>query len=131
MKLSKRPMITLAVVALLNLFVAIIAPNDETVIKIATDEDFFKLADIPVAVSLVAWICASISLVAAAIAVLMHFVAKRKQPGILTTLGFFAFAFTAVVYLYNGNDLTLTSLLQGSLALSVPLIFGSMAGVLS
>ena len=131
MKLSKRPMITLAVVALLNLFVAVIAPNDETVIKIATDEDFFKLADIPVAVSLVAWICASVSLAAALAGVLLHFVAKRKLPGVLTALGFLAFAFTSVVYLYNGNDLTLTSLLQGSLALSVPLIFGSMAGVLS
>ena len=118
-------------VTLLNLLVASIAPNDITTIKIATDIDFFKLADIPVNVSLVAWMCAAIASVSAVVAGILLFVIKRKQPGILLGLAFLAFAFTSVVYLYNGHDLTLTSLLQGSLALSVPLIFGSMAGVLS
>jgi simple sugar transport system permease protein len=131
MKLSKRGFVTIAVVALLNLLVAAIAPNDITTIKISTDIDFFKLADMPVSVSLVSWICASVSIVAAAVSGLLLFIAKRKQPGLLTALAFLAFAFTSVIYLYNGHTLTLTSLLQGSLALSVPLIFGSMAGVLS
>ncbi len=131
MKLSKRPFFTMLVVSLLTVLVAAIEPGDTTTIKIATDQDFFKLADVSVSVAVVAWICASTAMVLTAVAAFILFARKRKVPGYFTALVFLGFAFSVLVYLYHGNDLTLTSLLQGSLALSVPLIFGSMAGVLS
>jgi simple sugar transport system permease protein len=42
-----------------------------------------------------------------------------------------AFLLSTLVFLYAGKTLTFTALLAGSLALAVPLIFGSLAGVLS
>jgi simple sugar transport system permease protein len=130
-KLNKRPAITLAVVALLNLLLAVITPAGTAVIRIATDHDFFKLADIPVDAWMLNWIFAWVAIVLAAVALIFTFVLKRKFHGLLSAFGFVALIATALLYLYNGHDMTLTSLLQGALALSVPLIFGSMAGVLS
>jgi ABC-type uncharacterized transport system permease subunit len=131
LKLSKRPFVTVAVVALLTLLLAAIAPNDITTVNVSSDTDFFHIANFPVSVSIVAWVCAVLNILLAAGAGVILFVAKRKVPGAITGVAFFAMALSAMVYLYHGNDMTITSLLQGSLALSVPLIFGSMAGVLS
>ncbi|MFM6963688.1 MAG: ABC transporter permease [Micrococcales bacterium] len=131
MKLSKRPLFINGAVALFALFIATVTPSNLTTIKIQTDQDFFKLSDIPVSTQLVTYVGAAVAIASAIAAALLLLVLKRKVPGMLTALTFVAFASSVVVYLYNGHDLTLTSLLQGSLALSVPLIFGSMAGVLS
>lgn len=131
MKLSKRPFFTVLVVAILTTILAAIAPNNSTLIKVATDQDFIKVADFSLGVAIVTWIAAAITLLGAAFAALRLFVQKRKQPGFVTGVAFLALAISVLVTLYNGKELTLTSLLQGSLALSVPLIFGSMAGVLS
>jgi simple sugar transport system permease protein len=131
MKLSKRSAITVFVVTVFTLLLAIIAPSDGVTIKIATGKDFFNLSDFKISVATTMWICAGLSIAVALATLAIRFVMKRKVPGVLSGANFVLFGWTALVYLYHGHVMTLTSLLQGSLALSVPLIFGSMAGVLS
>jgi simple sugar transport system permease protein len=55
----------------------------------------------------------------------------RKDPRWMVPVFGAAFLLSTLVFLYAGKTLTFTALLAGSLALAVPLIFGSLAGVLS
>ncbi len=131
MRLSKRPAFTVLVVSLLTVLLSLIAPADQVMVKIATDHDAFTLPDLQLAVGSVTLWSAVLSAVLAIAALVLRFVLKKQVHGLITAVNFLLFAWSALVYLYHGNTMTLTSLLQGSLALSVPLIFGSMAGVLS
>lgn len=131
MKLNNRTAITVFVVTLFSLLLALISSHDNVSVKISTDHDAFKLGLIELPVFGTLWTCAWLSIAMSALALTMRWVLKRKVPGVITGLNFVFFAWAALVYLYHGNTMTLTSLLQGSLALSVPLIFGSMSGVLS
>jgi len=130
-KLNNRTAITVFVVTLFSLLLALISSHDNVSVKISTDHDAFKLGLIELPVFGTLWTCAWLSIAMSALALTMRWVLKRKVPGVITGLNFVFFAWAALVYLYHGNTMTLTSLLQGSLALSVPLIFGSMSGVLS
>jgi len=58
-------------------------------------------------------------------------VKNRKTPRWIVIAFSVALVFEVLVGLFAGKTMTFTSLLQGSLALAVPLIFGSLAGVLS
>lgn len=55
----------------------------------------------------------------------------RDTPGWLSALFGFAFLVGLLVWAAAGGTIPVTGLLAGSLALSVPLIFGAMGGVLS
>jgi simple sugar transport system permease protein len=130
-KLNNRTAITVFVVTLFSLLLALISSHDNVSVKISTDHDAFKLGLIELPVFGTLWTCAWLSIAMSALALTMRWILKRKVSGLITGLNFVFFAWAALVYLYHGNTMTLTSLLQGSLALSVPLIFGSMSGVLS
>jgi len=130
-KLNNRTAITVFVVSLFSILLAFISSHDTVSVKISTDHDAFKLGLIELPVFGTLWTCAWLSIAMSAIALTMRWVLKRKVSGVISGLNFVFFAWAALVYLYHGNTMTLTSLLQGSLALSVPLIFGSMSGVLS
>ena len=69
--------------------------------------------------------------VALATSVFFVFGRKHKTPRWVVVLFAVALVFEILVGLFAGKTMTFTSLLQGSLALAVPLIFGSLAGVLS
>lgn len=55
---------------------------------------------------------------------------NRKTPGWLIALFSIAFVLAFLVWAVADANISLTNLLQGSLALSMPLVFGSMAGLL-
>ena len=131
MKLSNRSAITIFVVSTFALLLALIAPADKVTIKTATGKDFFRLTNFDLSVATTMWTCAALSIAVSVGAFVFRYVVKRPVPGYLSAANFVLFAWSALVYLYHGHTMTLTSLLQGSLALAVPLIFGSMAGVLS
>ena len=118
----------LAVVSLV--FFGIIGRDGETTFRIATNGDLFAIPDVVVS-STVAGLVLSLILVVMA-AASIYFATKRVALdswfpmvfGILFVVSFLAWAGGG-----SGGVIPLTTLLAGALALSVPLIFGAMCGL--
>ena len=131
MKLSKKTPIALALAALFGLWLAFQSPGTTAMLQTKADTDLLALPSVPLNVSLVAWIAFAVTLLLAAIASWHVFKLHIPAPKFAAPLTGFALVFAILCDLYQGQTLTITALLQGSLALAVPLIFGSLAGVLS
>ena len=131
MKQSKRTPISLFVLTLVGLWLFVSAPQSSTDISISTDTDIFKLPSFGLDVSFVSGLALAAQVLALATSVFFVFGRKHKTPRWVVVLFAVALVFEILVGLFAGKTMTFTSLLQGSLALAVPLIFGSLAGVLS
>ena len=131
MKQSKRTTISLLVLAVLGLWMLISSPTIETTIKISTDSDILKIADFGVNAQLVSIIAFVAQLLATAYSAFLVLARNKKTPRYVVLIFGLALVVEILVLLFAGKTMTITSLLQGSLALAVPLIFGSLAGVLS
>ncbi|RBP68143.1 nucleoside ABC transporter membrane protein [Brevibacterium sanguinis] len=118
----------LAVVSLV--FFGLIGRDGQTTFRIATEGDFFAIPDVVVS-STAAGLVLSIILVAMA-AVSIWFALRRVRLdswfpmlfGVVFVLSFLAWAGGG-----SGGVIPMTTLLAGALALSVPLIFGAMCGL--
>jgi simple sugar transport system permease protein len=130
-KLSNKTPIILAVIALLAVVVAALAPTGTTEIKFQAEGDLLPLPNIDVSVLAVTWTSAILLLLLAAYAWFRRLVQKRGSVAWLAPVFGVLFVLSVLTTLYAGKTMTLTALLQGSLSLAVPLIFGSLAGVLS
>lgn len=130
MKHSKKNQVILSVVAAFGLLLAAFAPAVQTVVRLRAQSDLIQLADFSVPAQPVGWVCAVLLLATAAVSWLLY-ARDAKYPRYITPLFGLVFVVEVLVVLYAGKTLTLTALLAGSLALAVPLIFGSLAGVLS
>lgn len=124
-------MYTALVVAVVSILVASLAPAESTNIRLASETDIFKIGDFAASAQLISWICAIVVLLLAALSTVNVFIRKKPAPKFVLPVVFLLFVVAILISLFSGNTLPLSSLLQGSLALSVPLIFGSLAGVLS
>lgn len=131
MKQSKRTTISLLVLAVLGLWMLVSSPSIETTIKISTDSDILKIADFGVNAQLVSIIAFIVQLLATAYSAFLVLASNKKTPRYVVLIFGLALVVEILVLLFAGKTMTITSLLQGSLALAVPLIFGSLAGVLS
>jgi simple sugar transport system permease protein len=131
LKQSKRTTISLLVLAVLGLWMLISSPTIETTIKISTDSDILKIADFGVNAQLVSIIAFVAQLLATAYSAFLVLARNKKTPRYVVLIFGLALVVEILVLLFAGKTMTITSLLQGSLALAVPLIFGSLAGVLS
>jgi simple sugar transport system permease protein len=107
------------------------SPTIETTIKISTDSDILKIADFGVNAQLVSIIAFVAQLLATAYSAFLVLARNKKTPRYVVLIFGLALVVEILVLLFAGKTMTITSLLQGSLALAVPLIFGSLAGVLS
>jgi simple sugar transport system permease protein len=107
------------------------SPSTVTAIKVATDSDIFKLPDFNVDPRLVSAISAFAMLGVAIFVGWLAVKKNRRAPRWAIVLFGLAFVTQALVLLFSGKTMTISDLLRGSLVLAVPLIFGSMAGVLS
>jgi simple sugar transport system permease protein len=116
---------------LIGLWLFIAAPAVNTVINISTDSDIFKLADFSVSVRLLSGLAFAAQIAGLIVSGLFVLGRNLKTPRWVVILFSVALVLEILVNLFAGKTMTLTSLLQGSLALAVPLIFGSLAGVLS
>ncbi|WP_350269343.1 ABC transporter permease [Brevibacterium sp. CBA3109] len=123
--------ITYSILALVSLiFFGLIGRDGETTFRIATSGDLFAIPDVVVS-STVAGLVLSLILVVMA-AASIYFALKRVTLagwfpmvfGILFVVSFLAWAGGG-----SGGVIPLTTLLAGALALSVPLIFGAMCGL--
>ena len=131
MKQSKRTPISLLVMSLVGLWLLLSAPAGVTQISISTDTDIFKLAAFDLNVSFVSALAFGAQIGALGASIYYVLVRNHKTPRWVVVLFAVALVFEILVGLFAGKTMTFTSLLQGSLALAVPLIFGSLAGVLS
>ncbi len=131
MKQSKRTPLALAILSFVGLWLWLTAPTQVTTIQTTTDTDIFALPSFGVAASLIAAVAYAILLVTTAVSAWWVIKLNHKTPRwVVLTFGI-ALVLTILVDLFAGKTMPITSLLQGSLALAVPLIFGSLAGVLS
>jgi simple sugar transport system permease protein len=131
MKQSKRTPISLLVMSLVGLWLFVSAPAGVTQISISTDTDIFKLASFNLDVSLISGISFAVQILGLVVSSIFVLARNQKTPRLVVIAFAVALVFEILVGLFAGKTMTFTSLLQGSLALAVPLIFGSLAGVLS
>ena len=103
--------------------------GDTSTFGLATSNDAWQIEPVGVASGPVGL---ALSLFCAVIAVYAFTLVARDQPVpvYLTALFAVAFVLAFLVWAVAGEQVSLTNLLQGSLALSVPLVFGAMSGVL-
>ena len=131
MKQSKRTPISLFVMTLVGLWLFLAAPAVSTEISISTETDIFKLPSFGLDVSFVSGLAFAVQVAGLLASSYFVLIRNHKTPRWVVILFAVALVFEVLVGLFAGKTMTFTSLLQGSLALAVPLIFGSLAGVLS
>ncbi|WP_058233753.1 ABC transporter permease [Devriesea agamarum] len=128
---------TLTVFGLIALIgFGILAPGGswDSTLHIATDRDLLAVPDIAVPAQLTSVILAVVCLVIAGVTWWLAFRYPVVRPALRATLlvlfGIF-WVLSFLVWIVVGQTLDLTALLQSTLALAVPLVFGSLSGVLS
>lgn len=122
--------VLLSVIAALGLLLAALAQPLQTQIRLHAQSDLLTIPDFNVPTLPVAWACVALQL-ALMVFSWIRYAQRLKNPRLLVPVFGVLFVAEALVVFYTGKTLTLTALLAGSLALAVPLIFGSLAGALS
>jgi simple sugar transport system permease protein len=130
-KQSPKAAITMLALAGVSLLLWLISPATATAVQVATDSDIVKLPNFNLAPNLVSAIAAVVMFAVGVFVLWRALKLNLKAPRWSVVLFGLAFATKSLVLLFSGKTMTISDLLRGSLALAVPLIFGSMAGVLS
>ena len=130
MKQSLKNVRILGVLSLIGAVFAFIVPGGVTDIRLHAESDLIAIPDFPVPSGTVCWSALAVQLGLLVFAY-FNYRGHRKDPRWMVPVFGAAFLLSTLVFLYAGKTLTFTALLAGSLALAVPLIFGSLAGVLS
>jgi ABC-type uncharacterized transport system permease subunit len=130
MKPSLKNVRILGVLSLIGAVFAFIVPGGVTDIRLHAESDLIAIPDFPVPSGTVCWSALAVQLGLLVFAY-FNYRGHRKDPSWMVPVFGAAFLLSTLVFLYAGKTLTFTALLAGSLALAVPLIFGSLAGVLS
>ena len=130
MKPSPKNVRILIALTLIGAVFALLSPAARTNIRLRAESDLFAIPDFTVPASAIGWFGLLVEAVLLVLAIL-NYRRGRKDPRWMLLVFGFVFLLQALVFLYAGKTLTLTALLAGSLALAVPLIFGSLAGAMS
>lgn len=121
--------VTGAVVTLLAAVMAMTS-HGKTTFQLAADNDFFKIPNVSLAAAPVAAVMAVVAAVATALA-FRAAAARRKVPGWIGLVLGIAFILAFLTWAGAGRTsvMPLVTILSSTLALSVPLVFGGLAGV--
>ena len=124
--------ITYGIIAVVGLLVFGILPTSglQTTFTFAADTDFFQIQPLTVPSKATALVLCLIALGLAGYS--LSCARARRTPGLWLPIVFSALIVVAfLTWAVAGKDLplTVTGLLQGALFLSIPLVFGSMAGL--
>jgi simple sugar transport system permease protein len=131
-KQSKRTPIALLVLWLLvGASLLTVDPKASTSVQVSVDSDFFQLPLFSLPSQGFGWFTMAVMAAVVVASFVFVFLKNQKTPKLLPIVFGVAMVLQLLVQLFAGKNMTFTSLLQGALALSVPLIFGSLAGVLS
>lgn len=131
MKQSLRTPISLAVLSIIGLVLLINSTGATTMIKTATDTDIFALPDIAINTTTSSALAFALMVIGAIASFFYARKLNRKTPLWVTLVYGFALIYGVLVWLFAGATMPISALLSGALALAVPLVFGSLAGVLS
>ena len=122
--------IAFAFFTLAALALAVFAPRDgETTYRWSRETDAIQVPDLVVPALQALWAVVAILAVATLYSVLLVR-SKRRVPLWLIVVFAIAFMFGFLTWAGAGSSLPMIGLLFGSLSLAVPLIFGSLAGVI-
>ena len=131
MKQSLRTPISLAVLSIIGLVLLINSTGATTMIKTATDTDIFALPDIAINTTTSSALAFALMVIGAIASFFYARKLNRRTPLWVTLVYGFALIYGVLVWLFAGATMPISALLSGALALTVPLVFGSLAGVLS
>lgn len=126
---KKTPIILGVVTLLLGLTLLRSDKHGETTFRLARGTDFFELPDVAVPGKGTAWV---LLLICAALTVYSVFLYLRRQrtPGWAVIVFALAWMTAFLSWAGIGGRLSVVSLIAGSVALAVPLVFGALGGVL-
>ncbi|WP_237189373.1 ABC transporter permease [Rothia nasimurium] len=128
----KNPVIYSVLGVLTSLLIVLKAPKSTITLKYSDGVSWFQAAPVHINPVIYGWIAAIIMLGVAGYA-LITTNAGKLQPRWVAPLFWFAFATGLLVWAIASTtkpELSLVSLLNGALLLSIPMIFGSMGGLL-
>lgn len=131
MKQSLRTPISLAVLSLIGLLLLVNSTGATTMIKTATDTDIFALPDLAINTTTSSALAFALMVIGAIASFFYARKLNRKTPMWVVLVYGFALIYGVLVWLFAGATMPISALLSGALALAVPLVFGSLAGVLS
>lgn len=130
MKRSLKSPIGLSIFLAISFWLSVNAPAGSTLFSFNAGIEVFEIPDFPIPVIPASWFFTLIVLVITGFSWLLT-LQRRKTPLWLMIIFTFAIVLQILILLFVGEMFPVTQTLQGSLALSVPLIFGALAGVLS
>ena len=130
MKRSFKTAIAFSVFALISLWLSITAPAGTTLFSFNAGKELFAIPDFQIPVANASWIITAAVAVVTAVGWWLSLQAK-KTPLWLTAVFAFVLIQQFLIIMFVDQMFPVTTTLQGSLALAVPLIFGALAGVLS
>jgi ABC-type uncharacterized transport system permease subunit len=130
---SWKTSVLLAAFALISLvFFGVLAPNQTASFGISTGEDFFQLPAVAVNASVAGIVLSVLLLGLAGYSVYLK-TKGRTAPGWLTVTFIVLFVAAFLIWVVGGArtpSISLAGLIAGSVTLAVPLVFGSLSGVL-
>lgn len=126
----KVPIVFAIFSAVAVLLFVVLRRGGTSVLAFTTSSDFIKIPSLPVAVDAAGIVVAVIAIAITALG--FYLVAtSRRIPLWIGAIFCLALLFGFLAWSASGGTLPIPGMLAGALALSVPLIFGSMGGVLS
>ncbi|WP_457100969.1 ABC transporter permease [Microbacterium sp. P5_E9] len=122
--------VAMAIFAVLYVILLLAAPRSgSTTFRLSTDSDAIQLPDLVVPVMPTAWVCCGI-LILLALASAYFVRAGGKSPLWIVIVYLVVFVVGFLTWAAAGATIPVPSLLAGSLALAVPLIYGALCGVI-
>jgi ABC-type uncharacterized transport system permease subunit len=127
---SRKTLVILAVLtAGLALILATSGETGDTTFRLAVDTDFASLPEVTVPALPTAWLLTAVCALLTGES-LRRYLAKRRTPGWVVILYAVVWMTAFLTWAAAGGTVPVVGLLAGSLALSVPLVFGALGGVL-
>ena len=130
MKRSFKTSIAFSIFALVSLLLSATSAGGVTIFSFNAGAELFAIPDFEIPVAGASWVITLLVVIATAVSWWLNLQSK-KTPLWLTSIFAFALVQQILVIMFVGEMFPVTTTLQGSLALAVPLIFGALAGVLS
>lgn len=128
----KNPGIYAVLALVLTLLVALKPPHNDVTFRLSDGICWAKIPDLTFSATVFGWICAVVLIAIAAFSIVLMNAGNHLHKALVTAFWFFLIVGILVWAIGSAktSDVSLVNLLSGALALSIPMIFGSMGGLL-
>lgn len=131
MRQSKKTPIALIVLLAAAGFIIPNVQGEQLEVRVATGTDLFPIPNLIIPSQGFATVMFILMLAMTTLSVYLAFARNQKTPLVAVIAFGFGLVMIVLTWLFSGAEMGITTLLAGSLALAVPLIFGSLSGALS